>query len=255
MSSKILGIPFDIHGGGMDLIFPHHENERAQTFGMYGHEPVKYWVHNNFVTVNGEKMSKSLGNIVRIRDVVEKHGGMALRYLLLSAHYRHPLDYSEKKVIEAKKSCEYLLNTLRNVDMEISHIRTFLVKRNGESIQSKIGEFIEALENDFNTPKALSVMHEFASEINSKLFTASLESLEKTFNEMFGMLEIMGFVKDYRRSPVLGEKDAEKIREREEARKLREFDKADRIRDEFKEMGIQLVDTKKGTRWFIFSSS
>ncbi len=254
MSSKILGVPFDIHGGGMDLIFPHHENERAQTFGMYGKEPVKYWIHNNFVTVSGEKMSKSLGNIVRIRDVVERYGGMALRYLLLSAHYRHPLDYSEKKVTEARKSWEYLMNTLRNVDMEISYIRTFHAGRDGEAIDSKIEEFVNALENDFNTPKALSIMHEYASEINSKLFTASLESLERTFDELFTMLEITGLVKDYSRSPVLDEKDAGKIIEREKARKLREFQKADKIRNEFRERGIQLVDTKKGTRWFIFSS-
>ncbi len=254
MSSKILGIPFDIHGGGMDLIFPHHENERAQSYALYGIEPVRYWIHNNFVTVNGEKMSKSLGNIIRIRDVVKEYGGMALRYLLLSAHYRHPLDYSEERVVEAKKSYEYLINSLRNADMEIAYIKTFLSNREGDEIASRFEEFIDALENDFNTPKALAVMHDFASEINSKLFTASLESLERSFEDLFEMLEVMGLIKDYIRSPILDESHKKKVMEREKARKERRFDVADRIREEFRMECIQLVDTKKGTRWFIFSS-
>ncbi len=255
MSSEIIGIPFDIHGGGMDLIFPHHENERAQSYALFSIEPVRYWIHNNFVTVKGEKMSKSLGNIVRIRDVVEKYGGFALRYLLLSAHYRHPLDYSDEKVIEAKKSYEYLLNTLRNLDMEIAYIKTFLGKRDGDAIDSKLGFFVNALENDFNIPKAISLMHEFASEINNKVFTANLDSLERAFEELFTMMDIMGLIKGYIRSPILDVNDKMKIVERENARKRKEFDIADNIRDEFRKRGIHLVDTKKGTRWFIFSSS
>ncbi len=200
-------------------------------------------------------MSKSLGNIVRIRDVVEKHGGMALRYLLLSAHYRHPLDYSEERVIEAKRSYEYLLNSLRNADMEIAYIKTFLHDRDGDKILSRMQQFTEALENDFNTPKALSVMHDFASEINSKLFIADLESLERAFEDFLRMMKVMGLIREYTRSPILSDPDKEKILEREKARKERNFDTADIIRDVFKTKGIQLVDTKKGTRWFIFSSS
>lgn len=251
MSSEILGVPFDIHGGGMDLIFPHHENERAQSYALHGTEPVRYWIHNNFVTVNGEKMSKSLGNIVRIRDVVERYGGMALRYLLLSAHYRHPLDYSDEKVVEARRSYEYLLNSLRNADMEIAYIKTFLGDRDGPSIPSVIDQFVEALENDFNTPKALSIMHRFASNINSMLFSAGLNSLEKAFEEMHSMMDVMGLVRDYVRSPVLSGEDVERITEREQARRDRDFEKADLIRDEFRSRGIMLVDTKNGTRWFV----
>ena len=250
MSSKILGIPFDIHGGGMDLIFPHHENERAQSFGMYDKEPVKCWLHNNFVTVNGEKMSKSLGNIVRIRDVVEEYGGMALRYLLLSAHYRHSLDYSEEKMIEARKSYEYLLNSLRNVDMEIAYIKTFYENRGGDAIPSSIEAFVEALENDFNTPKALAIMHDFASKVNRKQFSASLESLERAFDELYRMMDVMGMIREYERSPVLGEEDKTMVVEREKARKKRDFKKADSIREKFKKKGLVLVDTKHGTRWY-----
>ncbi|AIY89476.1 cysteine--tRNA ligase [Geoglobus acetivorans] len=251
MSSDILGVPFDIHGGGMDLVFPHHENERAQSYALFDTEPVRYWIHNNFITVNGEKMSKSLGNIVKIRDVVEKYGGLALRYLLISAHYRHPLDYSEEKVIEAKKSYEYLLNSLRNADMEIAHIKTFQVGREGEEIPSLMDGFVEALENDFNTPRALAVMHELASNINSRQFSASLKSLEKAFDELYTMMDIMGLIKDYGRSPLLGEEDRAKIVEREEARRMKDFKTADMIRDEFKNRGIMLVDTKHGTRWYL----
>ncbi|MBE8540339.1 cysteine--tRNA ligase [Geoglobus acetivorans] len=251
MSSDILGVPFDIHGGGMDLVFPHHENERAQSYALFDTEPVRYWIHNNFITVNGEKMSKSLGNIVKIRDVVEKYGGLALRYLLISAHYRHPLDYSEEKVIEAKKSYEYLQNSLRNADMEIAHIKTFQGGREGEEIPSLRDGFVEALENDFNTPRALAVMHELASNINSRQFSASLKSLEKAFDELYTMMDIMGLIKDYGRSPVLGEDDREKITEREEARKRKDFKTADMIRDGFKKRGIILVDTKHGTRWYV----
>ncbi|WP_456370212.1 cysteine--tRNA ligase [Geoglobus sp.] len=251
MSSEILGVPFDIHGGGMDLVFPHHENERAQSYALHGVEPVRYWIHNNFVTVNGEKMSKSLGNIVRIRDVVERYGGMALRYLLLSAHYRHPLDYSDEKVVEAKRSYEYLLNSLRNADMEIAYIKTFLGDRDGSDIPSVIDQFVDALENDFNTPRALSIMHRYASNINSLLFSAALDSLERAFEEMHSMMDVMGLVRDYVRSPVLSGEDVERITEREQARKDRDFEKADRIRDGFRNRGIALVDTKNGTRWFV----
>ncbi len=254
MSSEILGIPFDIHGGGMDLIFPHHENERAQSYALFGREPVKYWLHNNFVTVNGEKMSKSLGNIVRIRDVVEKYGGMALRYFLLSSHYRHPLDFSHGKLMEAKRSYDYLLNTLRNADMEISYIKTFEGGRGGDVIESRMTDFMLALENDFNTPKALSVMHELSGIINTKLFTSSLESLETAFKELYTMMDIFGFLRRYERSPILSQDEMKRIIEREEARRRKDFFTADRIREEFRKKGIQLVDTKHGTRWFISSS-
>ena len=254
MSSELLGVPFDIHGGGMDLIFPHHENERAQSYALFGVEPVRYWIHNNFVTINGEKMSKSLGNIVRIRDVVNKYGGEVVRFFLLSAHYKSPLDYSEKAIERSKKSYEYLLNTLRNLDMEIAYLKTFGEKREG-SLKSYMSEFVSALENDMNTPKAIAVMHEFAAEINKNIFNVNLESLEKAFEELKTMGYIFGIFEKYTRVPVLSEDDVRLIKERELARKERDFDKADKIREKFKERGIYLVDTKKGTRWFISSFS
>ena len=251
MSSEILGVPFDIHGGGKDLIFPHHENERAQSYALFGVEPVRYWIHNDFVTVRGEKMSKSLGNIVKIRDVVERYGGLALRYFLLTAHYSKPLDYSEEKIREAKKSYEYLVNTLRNIDMEIAYLKTFDVEREKNDYKSYLGKFVEALENDFNTPKALSILHSFASYINKIIYSLSLDALDSLFNEFYTMLDILGLVKDYRRSPVLDEETKNLIIERENARKKREFKRADEIRDYLRGKGLHLIDTKWGTRWHV----
>ena len=251
MSSEILGVPFDIHGGGKDLIFPHHENERAQSYALFGVEPVRYWIHNDFVTVRGEKMSKSLGNIVKIRDVVERYGGLALRYFLLTAHYSKPLDYSEEKIREAKKSYEYLVNTLRNIDMEIAYLKTFDVEREKSDYESYLRKFVEALENDFNTPKALSILHSFASYINKIIYSLSLDALDSLFNEFYTMLDILGLVKDYRRSPVLDEETKNLIIERENARKKREFKRADEIRDYLRGKGLHLIDTKWGTRWHV----
>ena len=250
MSSDILGVPFDIHGGGKDLIFPHHENERAQSYALFSVEPVRYWIHNDFVTVKGEKMSKSLGNIIRIRDVVEKFGGLVLRYFLLTAHYSKPLDYSEEKIREAKKSYDYLINTLRNLDMEIAYLKTFDIERDEKSYESYLEKFVEALENDFNTPKALSILHSFAAYINKRVYTLGLEALNNLFEEFYTMLDILGLIRDYKRVPVLGNETKNLIVEREKARKEKNFKKADEIRDYLKSRGLHLIDTKWGTRWF-----
>ncbi len=250
MSSDILGVPFDIHGGGKDLIFPHHENERAQSYALFDVEPVRYWIHNDFVTVNGEKMSKSLGNIVRIRDVVKKFGGLVLRYFLLTAHYTKPLDYSEEKMRDAKKSYEYLINTLRAIDMEIAYIKTFGVDRDGKAYESHVKAFVNALEDDFNTPKALAILHDFASYANRNLFDLDLKALENIFDEFYTMLDILGLIKHYVRVPVLSKEEKELIIEREMARKEKKFKKADSIRNHFRSKGLRLIDTKYGTRWF-----
>ncbi len=250
MSAKYLGVPFDIHGGGKDLIFPHHENERAQSYALFGVEPVKIWVHNDFVTVGGEKMSKSLGNIVRIRDVVAKYGGEVLRYFLLTAHYRSPLDYSEEAMERAKRSYERLRNAILNVDMEIAYLKTF---GDGDRKDFEFGEFVkrfeEAMDDDLNTPRALAVLHEFASFANRIVFEASLQSLEGLFDSMMRLLNVLGLMEGYERVPTLSEDDARLIREREEARKRRDFGRADAIRDSFAARGIRLIDTPKGTRW------
>ncbi len=253
MSAKYLGVPFDIHGGGKDLIFPHHENERAQSYALFGVEPVRYWIHNDFVTIGGEKMSKSLGNIVRIRDVLRKFDGEVLRYFLISAHYRSSLDYSEKALERAKKSYNSLKNSLELLDMEIAYLKTFGENRESANcnatVDSFFRRFIDAMNDDMNTPKALAVLHEFSSFINKNVSAMSLEELEYCFDRLRQLCWILGLFENYRRIPILSSELAELIREREIARKERNFEKADAIRNKFRDMGYLLIDTPKGTRW------
>ncbi len=253
MSAKYLGVPFDIHGGGRDLIFPHHENERAQSYALFGVEPVRYWIHNDFVTIRGEKMSKSLGNIVPIRTAVKKYGGEVLRLFLLTAHYRSPLDYGEKALETAKKSYDSLKNSLELLDMEIAYLKTFREKRcpANVSVDGFFDGFLRALESDMNTPKALAVLHEFSKFVNKNVYSMSLEELEYCFDRFRKLCWILGIFEKYERIPVLSKKDAELIKEREMARKERNFEKADAIRNKFRDRGIQLIDTPKGTRWRI----
>ncbi len=250
MSAKYLGVPFDIHGGGKDLIFPHHENERAQSYALFGVEPVKLWVHNDFVTIGGEKMSKSLGNIVRIRDVLSKYDGEVVRYFLLTAHYRSPLDYSEDALERAKRAYESLRTALINVDMECAALKTF-GNREGEGVDYQIfvSKFEEAMDDDLNTPKALAALHEFATYINKIVFKAALEDLERMFDTYRSLCNILGLFEKYERIPVLSAEEAELIREREEARRRKDFAKADAIREDFKKRNLRLIDTPHGTRW------
>ncbi len=253
MSAKYLGIPFDIHGGGKDLIFPHHENERAQSYALFGVEPVRYWIHNDFITIRGEKMSKSLGNIVRIRDVLRRYDGEVLRYFLLSAHYRSPLDYSEDALRNSNKAYNYLKNSLENLDMEIAAVKTFRIERERKGIEIYVREFvnsfINAMDSDFNTPKAISALHSFSGFINKNVYNLNLDELEYCFQWFTKLCNVLGLFENYRRIPVLPDDLVNLIKEREIARKERNFEKADKIRERLREKGIMLIDTPVGTRW------
>lgn len=257
MAARYLGVPFDIHGGGKDLIFPHHENERAQSYALYGVEPVRYWIHNDFVTIRGEKMSKSLGNIVRIKDVLKKKSGEVLRYFLLSAHYRSPLDYSDGAIERAEKAYIALRNTLELIDMEIAALKTFGAKdveKSGELNDATLrllNNFKEAMEDDFNTPKAIAALHDFSTSANKLVNegNVSLDELEVAFKKFSELCGILGIFADYRRIPPLSTEQAELVKERELARKERDFEKADKIREEFRSKGYALIDTPRGTRW------
>ncbi|AEA47002.1 cysteine--tRNA ligase [Archaeoglobus veneficus] len=255
MAAKYLGIPFDIHGGGKDLIFPHHENERAQSYALHGIEPVRYWIHNDFVTIKGEKMSKSLGNIVKIRDVLQKYNGEVLRYFLLSAHYRSPIDYSEESIERAEKAYSALRNTLELIDMEIAAFKTFGGGEGAgelnDATSNLSANFISAMENDFNTPKAIASLHEFSTRTNKAVNKglAGLEELENAFETFLSLCNVLGIFVDYQRVPVLSSELAELVKEREEARREKNFEKADRIREKLRERGYVLIDTPRGTRW------
>ncbi|TYB32510.1 MAG: cysteine--tRNA ligase [Flexistipes sinusarabici] len=261
MSSKILGLPFDIHGGGKDLIFPHHENEIAQSETSCGCQFAKYWMHNGFVNINKEKMSKSLGNFFTIRDIIEEFEPESLRYFLLTTHYRSPLDFSEDKLIEAESALDRIYTLIDSME-------SYKAGKKGKKLIDEVSsikgnfekDFTEAMDDDFNTAAALSVIFEYIRKINvlleNKPDTESFESLKNQFD---GILKIvrstLGIaVKSpedwFRANLSIPENELlEKINQRNEHRKNKEFDKADSIRDELKEKGIELLDTPEGTKY------
>ena len=247
MSIKHLGEHFDIHGGGVDLIFPHHENEIAQSEGSTKKKFVNYWFHNEHLLVNGQKMSKSLGNFYTLRDLLGKGcSPKAIRYLLLSANYRVQLNFTEESV----KASENAVQRLNDFMIKLKEI-----KGNNENkgikkiIDNTKKEFQKAMNDDLNISLALSHVFEFVKEINtlmmeSKIGKKNAEELIKLMHELDKVLGILE-EKEEELSPEL----KKLIDERENARKEKDFAKADKIRNELKEKGIILEDTKDGIRW------
>ncbi len=251
LTSKYLGIPFDIHGGGKDLIFPHHENERAQTKALTGHEPANYWMHNEFVMIHGEKMSKSLGNILPVRKAVRETEPEVIRLFLISRHYRSPVDYTGEGMKEAEKIYERLKNTAENLGMEVVGAKKGLMD---EIVRERADDFVKRFEmfmdDDFNTPGALRVILGFSRYINSII---SRKNTRKTFTMLYekfmSLCWVFGLLQDQKIPPELTDEELSLIREREEARRKRDFRRADEIREMFLRKGIQLIDTPAGTRW------
>jgi cysteinyl-tRNA synthetase len=262
MSTHFLGPTLDIHGGGRDLIFPHHENETAQSEAAHGAPFVRYWIHNGFVTVDGEKMSKSLGNFMTIRELTKDVHPEVLRLLLLSRHYRSPIDFSTETVNIAKASLirfYELLDRVGRFTTETAHSRL------DGLIDTFSTEFNEAMCDDFNTAKAIASLHDLTTEINKTLDQNPQVSqkdrahLKKAVDEVSDILGVLGeepvkFLEDMKRGSVqvtgLSEKEIlGLIGERVLARKSRDFKKADEIRDMLKAKGIQLKDTPEGTVW------
>ncbi|AEI15075.1 cysteinyl-tRNA synthetase [Flexistipes sinusarabici DSM 4947] len=261
MSSKILGLPFDIHGGGKDLIFPHHENEIAQSEASCGCQFAKYWMHNGFVNINKEKMSKSLGNFFTIRDIIEEFEPESLRYFLLTTHYRSPLDFSEDKLIEAESALDRIYTL-------IDSMVTYKAGRKGKNLLDEVNsikehfekDFIEAMDDDFNTAAALSVIFEYIRKMNvlleNKPDKESFKSLKNQFNDILEIVRsTLGIAAKtpedwFRANLSIPEKELfEKINQRNEYRKNKEFDKADKIRDELEKKGVELLDTPEGTKY------
>ncbi len=241
MSCKHLGVSFDIHGGGMDLKFPHHENEIAQARAATGGKFARYWLHNGFVNINAEKMSKSLGNFFTISEVLEKYHPEVLRTFILGTHYRSPLDYSDQALNVAKAGLDRLYETKRRIQQ--------LQPVEAEGLPA---EFIQAMDDDLNTPEALAYLYEVCRNLNKALDKGEESSaLQAAF---IAMTNFLGIVQDDAQAWFqAGDVDAQVIDALIEARKQakldKDFAKADAIRDELLAQGIVLEDSPQGTRW------
>ena len=256
MSRKYLGETIDIHAGGEDLIFPHHENEIAQSECANGKPFVHYWMHNAFLNIDNHKMSKSLGNFKTVRDVDAVYDPQVLRFLMLSAHYRSPLNYSVDLMDAAKTSYERLVNCCRNLDYNLENAADKEISEEEKKLLEQAHQyrlqFEKVMDDDFNTADAISALFDLMRFINTNSGTENsktyLASLRKEFTELS---DVLGLIVD--RKPEASDDETayieEKIKERQEARKARDFKKADAIRDELKAKGILLEDTKEGVKW------
>ncbi|MDP7323465.1 MAG: cysteine--tRNA ligase [Candidatus Woesearchaeota archaeon] len=244
MSSDLLGDTFDIHIGGVDLIFPHHTNEIAQSEAASGKKFVNYWLHNEHLLVDGKKMSKSLGNFYTLRDLLDKgYDPKSIRYLLLSTHYRQKLNFTFETLDSAKAPIERLQEFVRN----LSHIKSSKDNKKVQPLITKAEKEFEAkLDNDLNISEALAVIFDFIRDINkleiSKSDAKIVISTIFKFNEIIGVL-------DKPKKETLPATIKKLIDDREQARKNKDFEKADKLRDELKNKGIELDDAPEGVRW------
>ena len=246
MSTCCLGNHFDIHGGGMDLQFPHHENEIAQSEGASGGKFVNLWMHNGFVRVNEEKMSKSLGNFFTVREVLKEYRPEIIRFFILSSHYRSPLNYSDEQLDEAQAALTRLYTALRGVDITESELDN-----------NHIARFEHAMDDDFNTPVAVSILFDIARELNkSKDTSGNKQSLAATLKHLASILGILqdepeAFLKGNAGNNGLSEDEINQlIQKRIEAKQNKDWAQADQIRDQLKAQGIVLEDAPGGkTTW------
>jgi len=266
MSIQELGSTFDIHGGGTDLIFPHHENEIAQAEAYSGVKPfVKYWMHNGTVNMSGDKMSKSLGNFYTTRELLEKYTADQLRYFILTKHYRSPIEYNEEEIESTNKSLEKLVNTKKALDNILKGKYDFVEEVEVDlldKVQKKEKEFFAAMDDDFNTALASGVINEIATEINRvindsdfKLSRELFKDLEKVYNIYTKLTDLFGLTLEGAQVEVESEKFNDLVEYilflREEARENKNYELADKIRDDLAEMGIKVNDTPRGTEWEI----
>ncbi|AKP45501.1 cysteine--tRNA ligase [Bacillus smithii] len=251
MARHYLGDTIDIHAGGQDLTFPHHENEIAQSEALSGKTFARYWMHNGYININNEKMSKSLGNFVLVHDIIQKHDPDALRFFMLSVHYRHPINYSEELLENAKTSLERLKTSYQNLKhrKEASTNLTENDREWLEKIQQLHEEFIKEMDDDFNTANGISVLFELSRQANYYLMEKItsekvISAFMKEFEDLFSVLGLKLEVNEW-----LDEEIEQLIEKRNQARKERNFQLADEIRDQLKNMNIILEDTPQGTRW------
>lgn len=249
MANKYLGKTIDIHSGGQDLIFPHHENEIAQSEAANGCPFAHYWLHNGYINVDNRKMSKSLGNFFTVRDVAEKFDYEVIRFFMLSAHYRNPINFSDLLLEQAKSGLTRIYTCMEN----LKFLKTHLTSDNKNNISDNIKEFknrfIDAMDDDINTADAISVIFDIVKFANTTIDnTYSEEAIDSVINlikELGGVLGILNKKND----SLLDEDIEALIEKRTAAKKERDFALADKIRDDLKNMGIILEDTRQGVKW------
>lgn len=246
MSKKYLGEEIDIHAGGEDLIFPHHENEIAQSEAANGKQFAKYWLHNGFLNINNVKMSKSLGNFFTVREIKEKYDLQVLRFFMLSAHYRSPLNFSEELMGAAKNGLERILNAvdrLRNLNGN-GDTRADL-----SEAQNLVKKFEQAMDDDFNTADAISAIFELVKFANVNITEASAdEDIKSVLEKLETLCGVLGILTEQKEEMLDAEIEA-LIEERTNARKEKNFKRADEIRDLLTQKGILLEDSKDGVKW------
>ncbi len=253
MVRRYLGETIDIHCGGQDLVFPHHENEIAQSECCNGVPFANYWMHNGFISVDNVKMSKSLGNFFTVRDVADEYGYEPIRYFLISSHYRSPINYSVDIIEQCKASLVRLYNCRESLDFALKNASAN-VPENAEEIKKAIDarrdQFVRVMDDDLNTADAITAVFELVKDINTKVITDEpskelVEYATKLFDELTGVLGLV-----YNRKTESLDDEIEKLIEaRTQARKDRNWAEADRIRDELKAQGIVLEDTPQGVKW------
>ncbi|GAB6099826.1 cysteine--tRNA ligase [Halanaerocella petrolearia] len=262
MSTKYLGDQFDIHTGGIDLTFPHHENEIAQSEACCGAEVVKYWIHNGYINIDGEKMSKSLGNFFTTREILDKYEANVVRFFLVSKHYRSPINFSDQALEEAAKGLGRLQNTVDKLDylLDQDPVAGEATRTELEDIcKERKEEFIQAMNDDFNTALAIGVLHELARDVNrfisndDFLLTADVKEGLKLVNDLFDELgrEVLGILTEteVENEGLVGPLVELLLELREDLREQQEYQLADKVRDELAELNVEVKDTPQGTEW------
>lgn len=248
MSKKYIGDVIDIHAGGEDLVFPHHENEIAQSEAANGTEFARYWMHNGFLKINNEKMSKSLGNFFTVREIAEKYPLQVIRFFMLSAHYRSPLNFSADLVEASKNGLERILTAVDRLK-SISGTEGEVDKAVADEMDAFVKKYEAAMDDDLNTADAISVIFELVKYANVNVTEESTKAtVELVLNTVTKLCDILGIITE-KKKEILDTDIEALIEERQAARKAKNFARADEIRDQLSDMGIILEDTREGVKW------
>ncbi len=248
MSKKYIGDVIDIHAGGEDLIFPHHENEIAQSEAANGTEFARYWMHNGFLKINNEKMSKSLGNFFTVREIAEEYPLQVIRFFMLSAHYRSPLNFSAELVEASKNGLERILTAVDRLK-SINGTDGEVDKAAADEMDAFVKKYEDAMDDDLNTADAISVIFELVKYANVNVTEESSKAtVELVLNTIEKLCDILGIITE-KKEEILDSDIEALIEERQAARKSKNFARADEIRDQLSSMGIILEDTREGVKW------